>query len=240
MSDMMDAGHTMLARADALNGVECMPRPRSVPTGPGSVTVVGDDVDAQRARDKLDVLRRAVEDAFPGCEGLAGATRCVFGEGDATAQLVFVGEAPGAEEDRCGRPFVGRAGQKLDEIIAAIGLNRSEVYICNVLKARPPGNRAPLPDEVDMSVPWLWAQLRIIRPRVIVALGGPATKVLLDTTTGITRLRGQWGVWNDPDGGLSIDVMPTFHPAYLLRNYTQEVRGQMWSDVQQARQRMQA
>jgi DNA polymerase len=180
----------------------------------------------------LDALKRAVEAEFPFCESLAGATACVFGEGDPTADLVFVGEAPGADEDRLGRPFVGAAGRKLDEIIKAMGLERDEVYICNVLKARPPGNRTPLPDEVAQATPWLYGQLRLIRPSVIVALGGPAAKLLLQTGQGITRLRGRMGVWQDPDSDLSIPVMPTFHPAYLLRNYTPEVRGQVWQDMQ--------
>jgi len=156
----------------------------------------------------------------------------VFGEGAADARLVFVGEGPGAEEDRQGRPFVGPAGGKLDEIIAAMGLSREEVYICNVLKARPPGNRAPLPDEVAVSAPWLYAQLRLIGPRIIVALGGPAAKLLLDTQTGITRLRGRLGAWMDPESDLQIPVMPSFHPAYILRNYTDEVRRQVWQDMQ--------
>lgn len=181
----------------------------------------------------LQALQAAVEAGFPWCDSLAGATQCVFGEGSATADVVFVGEAPGAEEDREGRPFVGPAGQKLDEIITAMGLDRGSVYICNVLKARPPGNRDPLPDEVAMAAPWLACQLRLIAPKVIVALGGAAAKHLLETTTGITRLRGRMGQWQDPDSDLVVPVMPTFHPAYLLRNYTPETRRAMWEDMQQ-------
>jgi DNA polymerase len=126
---------------------------------------------------------------------------------------------------------VGPAGRKLDEIIAAMGFRREDVYICNILKARPPGNRTPLPDEVAMSLPWLHRQLSIIRPQIIVALGGPAAKTLLRTETGITRLRGRMSAWTDPDTGREVPLMPTFHPAYLLRKHTPEVRGQVWQDM---------
>lgn len=187
--------------------------------------------------DTLEALKSRVIQEFPFTESLQGATQPVFGEGDPNARLVFVGEAPGADEDRTGRPFVGAAGQKLDQIIAAMGLSREAVYICNVLKARPPKNRTPLPDEVAANAPYLGEQLRLIAPDVIVALGGPAAKFLLNTETGITRLRGRWGAWTDPSG-VSVPVMPTFHPAYLLRQYTPEVRGQMWADMQAVMDRL--
>jgi DNA polymerase len=154
----------------------------------------------------------------------------VFGEGAADAELMFIGEAPGAEEDRTGRPFVGRAGQKLDDMIHAMGLRRDEVYIANVLKSRPPDNRTPLRHEVDACAPFLARQIRIIEPRVIVTLGGPATKFILDTEIGITKLQGRWARYED--GDLAIDVLPTFHPAYLLRNYTRETREMVWADLQ--------
>ena len=165
----------------------------------------------------------------PHCTAATAHTRTVFGEGDANADLVFVGEAPGEEEDRTGRPFVGRAGRKLDDMIKAMGLRREDVYIANVLKSRPPGNRTPLPTEVDGCSPFLAQQIRIIRPRVVVALGGPAAKWILRTGEGITRLRGAWGLYID--GSLSVPVMPTFHPAYLLRSYTVDTRGKVWSDM---------
>ncbi len=209
-----------LAAFDQLMGIAVTPRPVE---GPAQT----------RATGSLAALQTEIEKGFPWCESLAGATQCVFGEGNESADLVFVGEAPGAEEDRAGRPFVGPAGRKLDEIITAMGFTRETVYICNVLKARPPENRAPLPDEVAMSAPWLAAQLRLIQPKVIVALGGAAAKFLLETTTGITRLRGQFASWTDPETGRVIPVMPTFHPAYLLRNYTPQTRREMWEDMQQ-------
>ena len=153
---------------------------------------------------------------------------------------MFVGEAPGETEDQLGRPFVGRAGQKLDEMIKAMGMSRDDVYIANVLKSRPPDNRTPLPTEVERCAPFLAAQLRIIRPEVIVSLGGPATKFLLGVDTGITKLRGQWASWVPPGDteAAPVPVMPTYHPAYLLRNYTPKTRGEVWSDLKQVMDRL--
>jgi uracil-DNA glycosylase len=175
----------------------------------------------------------------PHCTTATAHTRLVFGEGSAVARLMFIGEAPGETEDEAGRPFVGRAGQKLDEMIRAMGLRREDVYIANVLKSRPPENRTPLQHEVDRCGPYLIEQIRIIRPTAIVTLGGPATKLVLATDLGITRLRGAWGRIVLPlgdaaadDETLIIPVMPTFHPAYLLRNYTPETRRQVWHDLQ--------
>jgi uracil-DNA glycosylase family 4 len=185
---------------------------------------------------------RALHDAnCPHCTTATGHTQTVFGEGNPSARLVFVGEAPGETEDQLGRPFVGRAGQKLDEMIKAMGMSREDVYIANVLKSRPPDNRTPLPTEVERCAPYLAAQLQIIRPEVIVSLGGPATKFLLGVDTGITKLRGQWAYWCPPGGALAdrIAVMPTYHPAYLLRNYTPKTRGEVWSDLKQVMERLQ-
>jgi DNA polymerase len=160
-------------------------------------------------------------------------TNVVFGEGNPDAKLVFVGEAPGEEEDRQGRPFVGKAGEMLTKQIHAMGLKREDIYIANVCKCRPPGNRTPIADEAEHCREHLIAQLRIIRPKVIVALGNPATHALLNTTIGITRLRGQWQRVPEMDPELAgIKVMPTFHPAYLLRSYTEDNRRKVWSDLQ--------
>ena len=166
------------------------------------------------------------------CKLHEGRTKIVFGVGNARARLLFVGEGPGADEDIRGEPFVGRAGKKLDEMIGAIGLRREDVYIANVVKCRPPDNRAPQPDEVATCSPFLFEQIAAIRPRVIVTLGSPATKLLLNTKVGITRLRGSWHSY------CGIPVMPTFHPAYLLRAYTQENRRKVWEDLKAARARM--
>lgn len=166
-------------------------------------------------------------EAAAGCERCRlaeGRTNVVFGEGDPEARLVFVGEAPGAEEDRTGRPFVGRSGKLLTKIIEAMGYARAEVYICNVLKSRPPANRNPLPDEVAACSPFLHEQLAVMKPKAICALGGPASQTLLDTKEGITRLRGRFFWYR------GIPLMPTFHPAYLLRN--PKMKKLVWEDMQ--------
>ena len=168
------------------------------------------------------------------CELCEERTNTVFGEGSPDADLVFVGEGPGAEEDKQGRPFVGRAGELLTKMITAMGLSRQDVFIANVVKCRPPGNRAPRADEVAACIGYLVRQLRIIAPKVIVTLGNPATHTLLDTTVGITRLRGRWQTLAMPDAALEgIKVMPTFHPAFVLRNYTHDTRRKVWSDLQE-------
>ncbi len=154
----------------------------------------------------------------------------VFGEGSCRAEVVFVGEAPGADEDQQGRPFVGRAGQLLTKIIEAMGLTRPDVYICNILKCRPPGNRNPLPEEIRMCEPFLVKQLEAIAPKVICALGTFAAHTLLKTDIPITVLRGRF---HDYHG---IPLMPTYHPAYLLRNPS--AKKQVWEDVQQIMKRL--
>lgn len=150
-------------------------------------------------------------------------TKLVFGVGNPKARLVFVGEAPGADEDAQGEPFVGRAGQLLTKIIEAMGLKRDEVYICNILKCRPPGNRAPEADEVAACSPFLLQQLRAIGPEYICALGGPAAQTLLRTKEPISKLRGRF---HDYHG---IPLLPTFHPAYLLRNPNEKKT--VWEDM---------
>ena len=154
----------------------------------------------------------------------------VFGEGDPDADLVFVGEAPGEEEDLTGRPFVGRAGQLLDKILESVGLSREAVYITNIVKFRPPGNRNPTPDEVAASEAILLAQLRLIKPQIIATLGNVPTQHFLSTTLGITRTHGTWHDWH------GIRVMPLYHPAYLLRNASREQgapKWQMWQDMKE-------
>ena len=150
--------------------------------------------------------------------------RLVFGEGNPHAGLVFVGEAPGADEDAQGRPFVGRAGQLLTRIIAAMGLKREEVYICNILKCRPPGNRNPQPEEIAACEPFLIRQIEAIRPRMLCTLGGFAAHTLLKSEAPITVLRGRFQAYQ------GIPLMPTYHPAYLLRN--SGAKKQVWEDVQ--------
>lgn len=155
----------------------------------------------------------------------------VPGEGNPQAQIVFVGEGPGADEDAQGRPFVGRSGQLLDKIIIAMGLKRSDVYICNIVKCRPPENREPRPEEIISCLPFLKRQLGLIRPKVIVALGAPAAKTLLETNKPIGQLRGKFHDFNFDDFSPPIKLMPTFHPAYLLRNYSDDNRRKVWEDM---------
>lgn len=161
------------------------------------------------------------------CTKCAELARCrtnvVFGVGNPRAELMFVGEAPGADEDAQGEPFVGRAGQLLTKIIEAMGYRRSEVYIANVLKCRPPENRVPEPDEMANCLPYLQRQIELIQPKVIVALGATAVRGLLDVNLGITKMRGNWYTYRD------VPIMPTFHPAYLLRN--PPAKREVWEDM---------
>lgn len=160
------------------------------------------------------------------CALRQGARHVVFGEGNPRAKLVFVGEGPGAEEDRIGRPFVGAAGQLLDRILAAGGWSREEIYIANVVKCRPPGNRPPRREEIDSCLPLLQKQLELIEPRIIVALGASAAKTLLaDPALSITRERGRWHQIG------AYMLMPTFHPAALLRD--PQKKKPVWKDIQQ-------
>jgi len=158
-------------------------------------------------------------------------TNAVPGEGHPRARIMFIGEAPGADEDAQGRPFVGRAGQLLDKIIAACGLRREEVFIGNILKCRPPDNREPRPDEIINCLPYLQRQIEAITPDVIVALGAHAAKTLLNTPKSIGHLRGQFHQYCAGIGRPPVKLMPTFHPAYLLRNYSEENRRYVWEDM---------
>ena len=163
------------------------------------------------------------------CPLHAVRTNAVPGEGSTKADLVFIGEAPGANEDRQGRPFVGRAGELLTKIIIdGMKITREEVYITNIVKCRPPGNRDPLPEEIEQCRPYLLQQLEILQPKVICTLGKFAAQCLLQSKAPISRLRGKVHEYN------GIPLVPTFHPAYLLRNYTKEARRQVWDDVRTA------
>jgi uracil-DNA glycosylase family 4 len=182
--------------------------------------------------------RRSLEEVR---QQLGDCTRCrlcecrsqiVFGDGNPGASLMFIGEGPGQEEDRRGLPFVGRAGELLTRMIErGLEIPRSEVYICNIVKCRPPDNRTPLPDEVATCKPYLDGQIEAVRPRAIVALGRPATSLLLGRDVSITRVRGTWQEYR------GIPLMPTFHPAYLLRQYTPENRRLVWEDLKKALER---
>ena len=161
------------------------------------------------------------------CVKCGELSRCrhsvVFGVGSPRAEIMFVGEAPGHDEDMQGIPFVGRAGELLTKIISAMGYKREDVYIANVLKCRPPQNRTPLPDEISNCLPYLLSQIELIQPKIIVALGATAVRALLDVQLGITKMRGHWYTFRD------IPIMPTFHPAYLLRN--PPAKKEVWDDM---------
>jgi DNA polymerase len=168
------------------------------------------------------------------CRLHAGRTKIVFGVGNPRAKLVFVGEGPGADEDAQGLPFVGRAGQLLTQMIEGtarregIALERKDVYICNVVKCRPPENRTPEPDEMEICGQFLFRQLAALNPKAICALGATAVKALLGRKEGVTRMRGNWYKWRE------IPVMVTYHPSYLLRPYNQNAKREAWEDLKKA------
>lgn len=169
-----------------------------------------------RGAASLDGLRAAM-DAFDGCNLKFTAKQLVFADGNPDADIMFVGEAPGRDEDIEGLPFVGRSGKLLDRMMAAIGLDRTKAYIANVIPWRPPGNRTPTPLETEICRPFIERQIELANPKLLVTLGGPAAKVVIGTPEGIMRLRGHWGV-HTTAAGKAIPTMPTLHPAYLLRN----------------------
>jgi uracil-DNA glycosylase len=204
------AGHT-----DAAGSLEHMPRGFS-------------RGEAAKNTDTLDLIKSDIGPNCTRCKLCSlGRSQIVFGVGNPKARLMFVGEAPGEEEDKRGEPFVGRAGQLLTKIIEAIGLTRDQVYIANVIKCRPPGNRNPEPDEVAECEPFLFRQIDVMQPRVIVPLGKFAAQSLLKTTDPITRLRGRQF---DYRGAV---LIPTFHPAYLLRNPS--AKREVWEDMKKVR-----
>jgi DNA polymerase len=169
------------------------------------------------------------------CDLCEGRNTIVFGDGNPDADLMFIGEGPGEQEDRRGLPFVGRAGELLTQMIEkGLGVPRSSVYICNIVKCRPPRNRTPLPREVAACRPFLDGQIDAVRPRVIVTLGKPAASLLLDRDVAITRLRGTWQEYR------GTPLMPTLHPAYVLRQYTPENRRNVWEDLKAALERSRA
>ncbi len=206
------------AAAPAGNGM-LLDVPQKAPPYPGALPGV---VDGERPT--LDQIRRELGDCTR-CKLCSGRKNIVFGVGNPRAELVFVGEGPGENEDLQGVPFVGAAGELLTKMIQAMGFSRDDVYICNVVKCRPPGNRNPEPDEIASCEPFLRSQLLALQPKVIVALGKFAAQTLLRDTTPITRLRGNWREYQ------GVKLMPTFHPAYLLRSPAEKRKA--WEDLQQ-------
>ena len=207
-------------------GPDAPPAVATSETGPGLL----DDASLLPFRaESLEAIRADLGDCQR-CALHATRTKLVFGVGSPTARLMFIGEAPGADEDRRGEPFVGRAGQLLDRMVEAMGLARADVYIANVLKSRPPGNRTPEPDEIAACSPFLFRQIAAVGPEVIVALGAPAAQTLLRTAAPIGKLRGRF--WRTR----GVDLMPTYHPAFLLRNPAK--KREVWEDLQQVMARL--
>ncbi len=222
----MDARRLACLRA---MGIEVwVPRTAAGPAVPAPATqppAAGGPVPAPAAADAWSGLREEVL-ACTACPLHAGRTQAVFGVGDTGADIMFIGEAPGADEDRQGEPFVGRAGQLLTAMIRAMGLSREQVYIANILKCRPPRNRDPQPEEVATCTPWLNRQIELVRPRVLVALGRISAHYLLRTDTPLGRLRGRLHR-HEPTG---TPVVVTYHPAYLLRSPAEKRKA--WADLQ--------
>jgi uracil-DNA glycosylase len=210
-----------------------LPSPAPVASRPGTLPASAQSKESAMA----ELQERALICRL--CPHLAATRKqVVFGVGDIHSPLMFVGEAPGADEDQQGEPFVGKAGQLLTRIIQTMGLNRNTVYIANILKCRPDtpaqksGNRKPTPEEMKTCLPYLLAQIDIIQPKVLVALGATAMEGLLGRTIGISRLRGQWLRFRD------IPLMPTYHPAYLLRNQSLAMKREVWEDMLQVLERL--
>jgi DNA polymerase len=212
------------------------PRVAAAPKLAAPDEAVGAASEAAAAARTLDELRAAME-AYEGCGLKATASRLVFADGAPDAAIMLVGEAPGGDEDRIGRPFVGRAGQLLDRMLASIDLDRSKVYIANVVPWRPPGNRVPTPQETAACLPFITRQIALVGPRLLVCLGGSATTTLLGVKEGITRAR---GVWRDyaPGDGPAIPALPMFHPAYLLRQ--PNAKRWAWMDLRKLRKAVEA
>lgn len=212
-------------------GTPPAPQPSSTP----AFASAADDVALQagalaRAATTLAELEAAMEQ-FDGCSLKRTARQLVFADGAPDARIMFVGEAPGAEEDRIGRPFVGRSGQLLDRMLAAIGLDRTNVYIANTTPWRPPGNRAPTPQESAICRPFLERQIALVNPDILVCLGGPSAQSLLGVREGILRIRGRWTSYSA--GERQIRAIPTLHPAYLLRSPLQKRLA--WRDLRTIR-----
>jgi uracil-DNA glycosylase family 4 len=214
------------------------PPPRMVPVAAGAapaerpadpLPLGGDPAEARSlaaSAQTLDELQSLLGD-YDGCGLKLRATQLVFADGNPEADIMLIGEAPGAEEDRQGKPFVGKSGQLLDRMLAAIGLDRTKVYIANTVPWRPPGNRTPTPEEMALCLPFLHRQVELVAPKLVMTLGGPAMQTVFETTSGIIKMRGKWS--DVTIGRHSVTAIPTLHPAYLLRNPA--AKQQAWRDM---------
>ena len=213
--EMLEKGNGLLAEAKAL--------------------LMKDDADALAKVAHMPLVElEAVVSGCQRCDLHGGRTRTVFGTGDTNARCMIIGEAPGAEEDARGEPFVGRAGQLLNAMLRAIGMSRDAVYIANIIKCRPPKNRDPKPDEMVACSPYLGRQISLIKPRVILAVGRVAAQHLVGSTAAIGRMRGQSYFYGRSDDGARIPIVVTYHPAYLLRSPLEKRKS--WEDLRRARQ----
>ncbi|KRA55976.1 uracil-DNA glycosylase [Devosia sp. Root635] len=208
------------------------PPPAAAPAAerPVEAPMLGGDPSEARSlaasAQSLDQLQ-AILGAYDGCGLKLRATQLVFADGNPEAEIMLIGEAPGAEEDRQGKPFVGKSGQLLDRMLGAIGLDRTNVYIANTVPWRPPGNRTPTPEEMALCLPFLHRQVELVAPKLVMTLGGPAMQTIFSTTTGIIKMRGKWS--SVAIGHHTVDAIPTLHPAYLLRNPA--AKQQAWRDM---------
>jgi len=205
------------------------PRPAPAPSAAGKAVPVPAASPAGSTTPELAAIAKAVS-VCTQCPLHKTRTNTVPGQGNVTPEIMFIGEAPGEDEDRQGLAFVGRAGQLLTKMIQAMGFTREEVFIGNILKCRPPENRKPLPDEMETCLPYLKEQIALLKPKVIVTLGATALQGLLKIETGITKMRGKWLMYE------GVDLMPTLHPAYLLRNPA--AKKDVWEDLKQVLQRI--
>jgi len=230
---LLDAPQNRLQTKPAQAATQPPPRPvaAALPAGPADAARIA------AACNTLEDLRAAL-DSFTGCALRDTATRLVFADGAEQTNLMLIGEAPGAEEDRAGKPFIGPAGQLLDKMLASINLNRTQLRIVNVVPWRPPGNRTPTDSEIAVCLPFLHRHIALIRPKFLLLLGGVASKAMLPDhrAAGIRRLRGQWHQLQIPGLDSAIPTLPTYHPAYLLR--TPSAKRDSWHDLIALQQRL--
>ncbi|WP_419913237.1 uracil-DNA glycosylase [Hoeflea sp.] len=210
------------------------PSPQKMAATVPDETAVSDARQAARDAQSVDALRETLS-SFEGCNLRFGARSTVFADGNPQSDIMFIGEAPGRDEDRQGLPFVGRAGQLLDKMLAAIDLDRTGCYITNMIPWRPPGNRSPTPLEIELCRPFIERHVELVEPKIVVFLGNVSTKALLGTTRGILSLRGTWSEYR-PNNDTTLPALPTLHPAYLLRNPAQKKLS--WQDFLSIRDRL--
>ena len=218
----------------AVRPVENSARPATTELAQATINACQSARELCQKAETLEELKKMVEE-FDGCALKLTANKTVFGYGSGTARLLLIGEAPGADEDRSGIPFVGRSGQLLEKMLKAIGFDRNECFITNVLPWRPPGNRTPTEGEIAVCLPFLKRQIDLVSPEAIMILGGSAANALLDNGEPISRMRGKWLEYKKSDGG-KVPVLASFHPAYLLRNSGQKAKA--WVDMLRMKQKL--